>query len=239
MYYITEPKNIPQPIQSTSAVQLLPYGTIVRAYEPIQGGAEFIYLNGVASLAAQDLVNYNSMTGAPTRNVATAAAGNPLAIAMAAISSTSLWGWFQISGAGVSASSGAAAAGLAYVVGTATVTSAATAGMEVQGSKIIVATGSTFTKTCTTRNGSTVLQVPNFDGLFVGLPLSGTGIAASSTIAAGVDGSPAAQGGTPGGGGYINLNNAMTADGTVTVTFTRTNFAIINGNRYQQIGSVA
>lgn len=238
MYFLTEPKSVPQPIQSVSATQLLPFGTVVRAYDPIMGAGEFMYLQGIASTVVGDVVNYNSFTGATTRNVAAANSNQTLGIAMAALIA-STFGWYQVSGACIVTNNATAAAGLVYVVGTGTVTSSATAGMEIQGSRLLTANSTTFTKTVTTRNGSTALWVPNFDGLFVGLPVSGTGIAASSVIAAGVDGGPAAQGGTPGGGGYVILNNAMTADGTVTGTFTRTNYSVMSGNRYQQLGSVA
>lgn len=238
MYFLTEPKSVPQPIQSVSATQLLPFGTIVRAYDPIMGAGEFMYLQGIASTVVGDVVNYNSFTGATTRNVAAANANQTLAIAMAALVA-STFGWYQVSGACIVTNNATAAAGLVYVVGTGTVSSTAVSGMEIQGSRLLTANGTTFTKAVTTRNGGTALWVPNFDGLFVGLPVSGTGIAASSVIAAGVDGGPAAQGGTPGGGGYVNLNNAMTADGTVTGTFTRTNYSVMSGNRYQQLGSVA
>jgi hypothetical protein len=238
MWFITDPKSVPQPIESISTTQLMPYGSIIRAYEPIYGGGEFIYLQGAASTVNKDLVSYSSMTGVTTRHVAAANSNQTLAVAMAALVASN-WGWFQCSGAAVVNGSGTQALGLVYTVGTSTVTSSATAGMEIQGSRIILASASTFTKTVTTRNGSFQLYVPNFDGLFVGLPVSGTGIAASSVIAAGVDGGPSAVGGTPGGGGFVNLNNAMTADGTVTGTFTRTNYPVINGNRYAQLGSVA
>lgn len=237
-YTITEPKNVAQGIQETGTVQLLPFGTIVRANDPIMGAGEFMYLQGVAATVVGDVVNYNSFTGATTRNVAAANSNQTLGIAMSA-NVASQFGWYQVSGACIVTNNATAAAGLVYVVGTGTVTSGATAGMEIQGSRLLTANSTTFTKTCTTKNGSTLLQVPSFDGLFVGLPVSGTGIAGGTLIAAGLNGAPYAIGGTPGGGGYINLSAAATADGTVTVTFTRTNYSVMSGNRYQQLGSVA
>lgn len=228
MYYMTEPKSVPQPIQSVSATQLLPFGTIVRAYDPIMGAGEFMYLQGVASVVAGSRVSYTAHTGVTVLSDATQNSGLPNAFAMAALVA-STFGWFQISGAAIAVNGGTAAVGTGKVAASGAITSAAVTGGQILGGVILVANGTTFTKTCTTKNGSTLLQVPNFDGLFVGLPVSGTGIPGGTTLAAGVDGSPASLGGTPGGGGYITLSAAATADGTVTVTFTRTNFSIFGG----------
>jgi len=228
MYFVTDPKSVPQPIQSISTTQQMPYGSIVKAYDPIYGAGEFIYLQGVASAVAGSRVTYVPHTGVTTLGDATANSGLPAAFAMAALIA-STFGWFQISGAAIAVNNATAAAGTGKIAASGAITSSTVAGGQILGGVILVANGTTFTKTVTTRNGSTQLFVPNFDGLFVGLPVSGTGIAASSVIAAGVDGSPAALGGTPGGGGFVNLNNAMTADGTVTGTFTRTNYSIFGG----------
>ena len=61
----------------------------------------------------------------------------------------------------------------------------------------------------TLQSGSTVYKVANTDGWFVGLPLSGTGVAASSVIT-GID--PDNR--------TVTVNNAATASGSVTVTGT-------------------
>jgi len=228
MYFATEPKNLPQMLQATSDTQKLPFGTIAKGYDVIQGAGEFIYLAGVASCVVGSRVTYVPHTGVTTLGDATANSGLPTAFAMAALTA-GLFGWFQISGAAIAVNNATAAAGTGKIAAAGAITSAAVTGGQILGGVIAVANGTTFTKTCTTRNGSTQLIVPNFDGLFVGLPVSGTGIAASSVIAAGVDGAPNASGGAPGGGGTVNLNNAMTADGTVVVTFTRTNFSLFGG----------
>lgn len=237
MWYISDPKSIPQPIQEVSTVQLMPLGRIVQAYEPLLGAGEFIYLPGVASTAVGNVVTYDLATsggvGSTTRYVASANAGHSLAVAMSA-TVASTWGWYQIGGQGIALSNATHATGVVNSVGTSTVTSSATTGMSWQGTRIIVAGNSTFTKTCTSRNGSTLLIVPDFNGLFVGLGVSGTGLT-TTTIAAGSNGGPNAQGGTPGGSGVINLAAAATADGTVTVTFTRTNFPVLSGHRYMQL----
>lgn len=232
MFVVTEPRHIPQPIHATSTVQLMPFGSIVRAYDNIQGAGEFMYLGGVASTAVGNVMTAAVSTGVVTRFVTAPNSGRAFYIAMAAHVANQ-FGWYQISGTALATTAGTGAAGgVAYTVGTSTVTSAATTGNAILGSVIVAAEDSTFTKVGTVRNGSTSLVVPDFDGLAVGLTVSGTGIPGATLIAAGVDGSPNATGGTPGGSGTIIMSAAGTADGTVTVTFTRNNFCTVSSHRY-------
>jgi hypothetical protein len=76
------------------------------------------------------------------------------------------------------------------------------------------------------------------DGLYVGLPVSGTGIPGSTTIAAGNDSGPNAFGSSAGSSQAVVMSAAGTADGTVTVTFTRTNISLVGGNRYFGQGQI-
>ena len=85
-----------QPIADTSTVQTKPLGTIVDAYDPTYGGAEFIYLKGVGSTAVGSWVGYSPALG--TSVLAAASGTYPLAVAMSACSTTTLFGWYQISG---------------------------------------------------------------------------------------------------------------------------------------------
>jgi hypothetical protein len=88
-----------QPIADTSATQLHPLGTIVRAVDPTYGVGEFIYLKGVASTAIGDLVDYDNNAGTTTRTPATGGTG-PIAVAMSA-NLLGYYGWYQISGLAV------------------------------------------------------------------------------------------------------------------------------------------
>jgi hypothetical protein len=236
MFAVTSVQNCPQPIHSTSTVQNLPLGTIVQAVDGIQGVGEFIYLSGVASTVVGSLVTYDHLF-ATTLDPATANAAGAKAFAMSACVASN-FGWYQIGGTALAANNATAAAGNAFAKATGQIGSAAVAGTQILGAKIAVANSTTFTKVCTTRNGSTQLFVPNMDGLFVGLPLSGTGIAGGTTIAAGVDGGPNAQNTSATAPGFINLSAAATADGTVTVTFTRTNFSLVACNRPSGQGQI-
>jgi hypothetical protein len=246
MFFPTDPKSLPQPIHETSTVQLMPLGTIVQAVDNVLGAGEFIYLAGVASTLVADLVTFNPFTGATTRGAATANSGLPLAVAMSP-NVASQFGWYQVSGVMTVVNNATAAAGAAFQKATAQIGSAAVAGTQILGgAQILVANSSTFTKTCTTVNGSDALLVPNFDAIFVGCPVSGTGIQASSFVGAGVNGSPDYRSSSGGQKfGYIKLTTSdlatsrpATADGSVTVTFTRTNFSLMGGYRIAAQGQI-
>jgi hypothetical protein len=96
-YRIVVPLVGAQPITETSTTKNHPLGTIVRAeeYGAGYGEGEFIYLAGVASTAAGDLVVYDAKAGTTTRTVA--ASRGRVAVAMSA-NVASQYGWYQISG---------------------------------------------------------------------------------------------------------------------------------------------
>lgn len=219
-------------LMETDTVQTFPFGYRVRAYEPVLGYGEFIYLLGVASTVAGSAVTYNPFTGVTTLDAATANDSSPIAFALAP-TVAGLYGWYQVSGTALAANNATAATGNAFRKATGQIGSASVAGTQLLGGvKILVANSSTFTKVCTTRNGSTQLFVPNFDAVFVGCPISGTGIAGGATVAAGYNNSPNGGNSSAGSAGYLVMSAAATADGTVTVTFTRTNFSLVSGNSY-------
>lgn len=118
-----------------------PVGTIARFYDSTgkYGVGEFIYLPGVASLAAGDMVNYMISAGVAaatdatvTRWAGTATTGLPLAVATTANILTTTFSWYQIEGAAVVNTSGTVAAGdRAFWQATATVSTTAVAGKQV------------------------------------------------------------------------------------------------------------
>jgi hypothetical protein len=86
-----------QPINTNDTTQNHPLGFIITMTDTTYGSGEFIYLKGAASTAIGDVVSYNAFTGATTRWAGTAITGVPLAVAMSANTSTSGYGWYQIS----------------------------------------------------------------------------------------------------------------------------------------------
>jgi hypothetical protein len=87
-----------QSIMDTSTTQNHPLGTKVRAVDVGTlgyGEGEFVYLKGVASTAAGDVVVYDPVAGTTTRAVA--ASRGPMAVAMSA-NVASQYGWYQVFG---------------------------------------------------------------------------------------------------------------------------------------------
>jgi hypothetical protein len=77
----------------------VPLGTIVRAEDPTLGQGEFVYLAGGTSIAVGSLVTYNQLTGLTTLAPNTANQAQPVAVSMAANTSTTALSWYQIAGA--------------------------------------------------------------------------------------------------------------------------------------------
>lgn len=214
MYYNIEDSPIAQDIHAFSATQLAETGRVVRAVDALFGMGEFMYMPGVASTAVGDAILINPYLATTTRCPATGGVGL-IGIAMSANILTTTYGFYQISGAAVIRANGAvAAAALLYMAATGAVDDAVVAGEIIFSAYSATASGWTITKTCQTTNGGTVLQVPNTAGLFIGMTPSGTGIAASTITAIDV------------AGRLVTLSAAMTATGSVTVTFTGTNYVV-------------
>lgn len=84
-----------QAIDATSTVQNYPLGTRVKAVDPVLGGAEFVYLTGVASTVAGDAVTFTGAF-ATVRDTGTNSKG-ALAIAMSACVASN-YGWYCVKG---------------------------------------------------------------------------------------------------------------------------------------------
>ena len=116
-------------------------GTIVRAIDDIYGMGEFILLRGCANTVVGSVVRYNDVDFDTTLAVNTALQNVPVAVAMSANTSTSEWGWYQISGTAVIAKvTGATSQPVPnaslYLSPTAgKVKSVASAGMQINGCK--------------------------------------------------------------------------------------------------------
>lgn len=81
-------------------------GMLAHAVDPIDGGGEFVYLQGVLNCVLGSAVTYVQGTAATL--AAAAAHGSVVAVAMAAIGANQ-FGWFQVSGLGRMAKTATAA----------------------------------------------------------------------------------------------------------------------------------
>lgn len=131
-----------QPIALTSTTQNHPLGTIVRAYDPIFGGGEFVYLKGIASTVVGSMVDFDQNLGTTALSPATGGTG-PVAVAMSANVSNQ-FGWYQIEGAAAVKAPNAMVPGaevwsLAATPGS--VDDAAVAGEQILNAKVSTTTG--------------------------------------------------------------------------------------------------
>lgn len=144
---IIPPGNVNTGSTTTIPTPPLVPGMIVRAKDPTYGEGEFILLKGVTSTAVGSAVVYNTSDFTTSLTPVGSNVPQPIAIAMSANTSSSNWGWYQISGLAVAAKSASAslATGAAVGFATAGVLKASSTGVEVQGA--IVAATSTASAT--------------------------------------------------------------------------------------------
>lgn len=204
------PYNLPD---STERVQS---GVIVNAVDPYWGGGEFIYVKANGAIRQFGLVvvtpaiSGGKIVYEATEVPNTANLARPLAVAMVpAVDGDFLWAC--IGGVVPVNCAAAVAADTAFGIAAAGQGGASAAGKEIQNGRVVIASTTTVVKAgCTANSGSTKLRIPNADGWFAGLYLSGTGIAAATTVS---DIDPS--------GTIVTLSTATTAAvaGSVTGTY--------------------
>lgn len=140
------PLGVPNGIPSIpDAVALCAIGTIREFVEDTQGPAELIYLPGVASTLAGDMVEYDLTPGAQATirhsNATGSNSGRPLAVALAP-TVAGQFGWYQISGCALVSTTAAQAAGNVYGTATAgAVGNTLDAGDQILNARLVTATG--------------------------------------------------------------------------------------------------
>ncbi len=125
---------------------MVPAGTVATFRDAVLGGGEFIYLLGATNTILGSVATYQisdgvSLVGATTLWAGTANTGAPIAVATAAIVAAK-WGWYQIGGAAIVATSGTVAAGNPlYYQTTGVVQAAAVNGKQIMGAVAFSANG--------------------------------------------------------------------------------------------------
>lgn len=195
---------------------LTPPGQIVPAVDPWWGAAEFIYgrANGPIRAFGLCVVTPSFQTNQWRYDVTevpnTAGLGRMLGVAIQPMVAGD-YGWFLITGVVPINSNASVAADSAFGIAAAGQAGAMTAGKQVLGGRSVAAATTTVVKAnATAQNASTRLTVGNSDGWFPGIYLSGTGIAAGTTVVS-VDPS----------GRFVTLSAPTTAqvNGNVTGTY--------------------
>lgn len=191
-------------------------GLIMDAVDPYWGGGEFMYVRAagairqfglvvVTPVVASNAIRYDATEVPNTANL-----GRMLGVAQTAMDSGD-YGWVQIGGVTPVNCSAAVAADTAFGIAAAGQGGANSAGKQVLNGRVVIASTTTVAKANSTANsGSNKLQVSSADGWFLGIYLSGTGIAAGTTV---TDISPDGRTIT------LSANTTAAVNGTVTGTY--------------------
>ena len=209
---------------SPDTTQRNPLGQKVAAVDPYWGWGEFVYIKSNDAILKGSLVTVGTApTYLGTLMPNTAGLGQPFGVAMAPMASGT-FGWIQIAGAAVYKTNATVAADAVIGIGAAGIAGTNSAGKQLLNTHNVKAATATVTNATTiTKNGSYVIDTGGYDGFFLGIALSGTGIPAS-TVAAKLDPD----------GRRIYMGSAIgtvgdklaTADGTITLTGTYTGFGL-------------
>lgn len=206
-------------------VQRHPLGTKVVAVDPYWGLGTFMYVKSADAILKGSLVMWTeAFNGALLPS--TAGQGFPFGVAMAPMAS-GVYGWIQVEGRCVYKTNAAVAADTAVAVAAAGIAGTLASGKQLVNCRNRVAATGTVTVTAATQSGTGTLVTNGYDGFFIGMALSGTGIPASTVVAAlDPDGKRIYTGSAIATLGDKN----STATGSITLTGTYTGYgsAVIN-----------
>ena len=200
-------------------VQKQQLGLTIAAIDGYWGQGEFIYLKSNAAVLKGSLVIWNETYNAVLLP-STAGQGFPFAVAMNNAAAGTFF-WAQLRGRCVYKTGATVAADAAIGIGAAGIASTNSAGKQLLGVRNVVAATGTVTVTAGTKVGNGILTTNGYDGFFLGMTLSGTGIPATTLVAAlSSDGNTIFTGSAIGTLGDRN----STATGTITLTGTYTGY---------------
>ena len=205
--------------------QRVPLGQIVIAEDPYWGGGEFMYVKSTDALLKGSLSMYDELYNGVLLP-STAGQGFPFGVVMYPMAS-GVYGWLQITGFAVIKTNATIAADTVMAVAAAGIAGTVANGKQLLNFRNRKAATATKTVIAGTQSGNGILQTNGYDGFFVGMALSGTGIPASTVVAA-LD----ANGRTIYTGSAIGTlgDKNSTATGSITLTGTYTGYgaAVIN-----------
>lgn len=214
-------------------VQRQPLGMTVTAVDPFWGAGKFMYVKSAAAILKgsvcmwDEAFNGDLLPSAVTQGFA-------WGVAMAPIPSGS-YGWIQTEGRAVYKTNATVAADGILAIAAAGILGATATGKQVIGVRNRISATGTKTLTVSTITGSGKLYAPaGYDGVFLGMALSGTGVPAS-TVAAGLD--PDGRTIYMGSAIGTTTDKIATATGSITLTGTYTGYGsgVINNPSCLQI----
>ena len=204
----------------TDTTQREPLGTTITAVDPFWGAGKFIYLKSNDAVLKGSLVMWDEVyQGVLLPN--TTLQGFPFAVAMNNAASGNYF-WAQLEGRCVYKNSATVAADAAVAIAAAGIGGASAAGKQlVNFRQRISATGTKTLSVTTVTNSSVLLATSGYDGFFLGMAVTGTGIPASSVVAAmDPDGKRFSIGSAIG-----TVDKLATATGSITATGTYTGYS--------------
>jgi hypothetical protein len=196
-------------------------GLQVTAIDPYWGHGVFVYIKSNDAILKGSIVRVGAApTFLGTLFPNTANLGQNFGVAMAPMA-TGTFGWIMVAGTAVYKTNATVAADVAIGIAAAGILGTNTAGKQALNTHNVVSATGTVTVTAQTTNGTGILQTGGYDGFFLGMALSGTGIPASTVVAAlSPDGRTIFTGSAIGVTGDKN----STATGSITLTGTYTGF---------------
>lgn len=208
-------------------------GMQVTAVDPFWGAGKFMYIKSNDAILKGSIVMWDEVyQGALLPSTVTQ--GFPFGVAMNAIPSAS-FGWIQLEGRAVYKTNATVTADGVLAIAAAGILGATATGKQVIGIRHRISATGTKTVTAQTTNGTAnLVTAPGYDGFFLGMALSGTGVPASTVVAAlSPDGRTIITGSAIGTTGDKN----STATGSITLTGTYTGFSsgMINNPGCMQI----
>lgn len=200
-------------------VQRLPLGVELEAVDPFWGHGVFLYVKSNDAILKGSVCVWDETMQA-TLVANTANLGFALGVAMAPMAAGT-YGWLQVAGRAVYKTNATVAADAAIGIAAAGILGTNAAGKQVLGCRNRVAATGTKTVAANTQQNSYVLTTSGYDGLFLGMALSGTGIPASTVVAKlDADGKTVYMGSAIGTVG----DKLATASGSITLTGTYTGY---------------
>jgi hypothetical protein len=157
-------------------------GMIISAVDPYWGGGDFVYVRSNDALVKGSWATWDELWQA-TLIPSAANQGFPVGVAMAPMSAGK-FGWLQVAGLAVYKTGATVAADAAIGIGAAGVAGAFSAGKQLVNVRNRRSATAAITRSAQQTAGSPVLRTTGFDGFFLGMALSGTGIPAGTVVGA-------------------------------------------------------
>lgn len=209
-----------------------PLGMSVTAVDPFWGAGRFMYVASNAAILKGSVVMWDE-TFTASLLPSTVTQGFAWGVAMAPIPSGS-FGWIQLEGRAVYKTNATVAADGVLAIAAAGILGATATGKQVLGVRNrIAATGTKAFAAATFAGQNKLFLSAGYDGAFLGMALSGTGVPASTVVAAlDPDGKTVYMGTSIG-----TADKLATATGSITLTGTYTGYGsgVINNPSTMQI----